>query len=214
MHIVEKKPTNEALDDATIAGIQAAYGVVHILASEASTTTEGYRGNMVGNKDPERPTDVPEAFMYYDQEANTLGFSAVQMYDGKTGKATNESIKSGAHKSKFSSMMITFDIAPGNPITKVNRQLQVGDFREALADNTLTLKAANGSWFDKDNVDVPGFRDYDILVNGKNVTTKLDEDGDGMSIDDVDARVNNTPQINRIRQVLGATIEDFKADLK
>ena len=195
---------------ATRGAVDVANGLLDILADKRSTTTDEYRGNMVGNKDAERPANVPEMAVGFDHEKGEMYFLAAQGYDTETGEMT-AGFDKGSENESFSSITMTLEVDKDNPIYGIHRQLTMDDFRQALNQReTLNFKSAEGSWFE---IGIPGVRAYSIEESDNSLLTAVDEDASGAGYMYGIEPKNDPNTIDRALQIMGATVENFKADL-
>ena len=202
----------ELRERATSGAVDAAIGILDILDDKRSTTTEGYRGNMVGTKDAKRPANVPEIAVSFDQEKGEMYFLAAQGYATKTGKMTAGFAK-GPENEAFTSLTMTLGVDRTNSIYDIHRQLTTADFRAALAaKSTLELESAEGSWFE---VGIPGTRGYSIETFSGGFKTSVVEDSDsGSGYISVDELPKTDPgTLARAVQIMGSSVESFKKDL-
>lgn len=199
------------------AAIGVAGSVIDILGNPTSTTTVEYRGNMVGNKDAARPAEVPEAFIGFGQDEQTLYVSAVNGYDVRTGEST-AGFDEPSGEQAFTSISMSMKVSRDNPIYGIPRQLTLDDFRNALAQpDTLQLTSLEGQWYEGHNTNVPNLRAYRVEVGADgSVSVWVDEDNktSGLRPSGLEPSIDDQELVDRALQIAGASAQSFEQDMR
>jgi len=207
----ESSPNSELVESVNESSLAAMSGILDILASDKSTTTEGYRGNMVGNKDEERPADMPEIAVGLDHSKSSIFVVLAQGYSDETGETTG-GFDTPEGSEQFTSIEMQFSVGSGNPILGVNRQLTVEDFRGALAvggDNGPQLISLKGQWYEGSSI--PGVREFGISIVDGRVYAGVVEDGSGIILNP-NKYTSDNAVAQRAVQILGAAVEDLREE--
>ncbi len=192
--------------------IEAAMGVISILQDKASTTTKEYRGNYVGNKDAERPANVPESFITFNHETGAIYVSAANGYNVVDGHST-AGFEEPIGEEAFTLINISLEVNRDNNIYDASRQLTLDDFKDALAQkDTVSINKIEGSWYEGGSI--PGARLYELIVDEAGVSTRIDENGDGAMPYELEPALNDQDSVDRVMQIVGASVQDFKSEMR